>query len=184
VAYDLAQLKELIPPTAVLDHFGHAYTVRGKIASGLCPFHDERTPSFIATDARGTFHCFGCNEHGDSINLWAQLAGIEKGAAIREMASHLGLAPDQTSPDVALTRRIARELIRERAAAASNRERLRLNALAVRAYHSERAEGLFREAARLVGHGDAGLEYARRAQECAEAKEEADRGLDAHSERA
>ena len=39
----------------------------GGTYKGLCPFHQERTPSFIVTPARGTFKCFGCGEGGDAI---------------------------------------------------------------------------------------------------------------------
>src|SRR5690625_1656082 len=40
---------------------------------GLCPFHDERTPSFHVTPAKGFYHCFGCQESGDAIKFIMEL---------------------------------------------------------------------------------------------------------------
>src|SRR5262249_13535630 len=42
-------------------------TRRGPEYVALCPFHNERTPSFTVRDDKGFFHCFGCGAHGDSI---------------------------------------------------------------------------------------------------------------------
>ena len=40
---------------------------RGKTYSGLCPFHNEKTPSFHVDPLKGFYHCFGCGAHGDAI---------------------------------------------------------------------------------------------------------------------
>ena len=37
----------------------------GKNHSGLCPFHNEKTPSFSVNEQQGFYHCFGCGAHGD-----------------------------------------------------------------------------------------------------------------------
>jgi len=44
---------------------------------GLCPFHNEKTPSFFLYPETNTFHCFGCQEHGDIIKLTMALCGLE-----------------------------------------------------------------------------------------------------------
>lgn len=51
-------LTGLIGQSVKLDHHG----------KGLCPFHEEKTPSFHVDDRKGTFHCFGCGAHGDAVN--------------------------------------------------------------------------------------------------------------------
>ena len=40
---------------------------RGREYSALCPFHNEKTPSFTVSEDKGFFHCFGCGAHGDVI---------------------------------------------------------------------------------------------------------------------
>src|SRR3546814_5876755 len=40
---------------------------RGREHSGLCPFHNEKTPSFTVSDYKGFYHCFGCGAHGSAI---------------------------------------------------------------------------------------------------------------------
>jgi len=49
--------------------------LRGKEFTGLCPFHNEKSPSFVVNDQKGFYHCFGCTAHGDIITF---LMAIEK----------------------------------------------------------------------------------------------------------
>ena len=42
---------------------------KGKNFVGLCPFHNEKTPSFNILDDEGFYHCFGCGAHGDLISF-------------------------------------------------------------------------------------------------------------------
>ena len=44
-------------------------TKKGKNFLGLCPFHNEKTPSFNVNDDDGYYHCFGCGAHGDNISF-------------------------------------------------------------------------------------------------------------------
>ena len=48
---------------------------QGKNFLGLCPFHNEKSPSFTVNDQKGFYHCFGCQAHGDIITF---LMTIEK----------------------------------------------------------------------------------------------------------
>ena len=57
----------------------HYVTLRnagGGSLKGLCPFHDEKSPSFNVNPARGFFHCFGCGEGGDVINFLMKIDGL------------------------------------------------------------------------------------------------------------
>jgi|TARA_R100000501_G_scaffold10060_3_gene19949 DNA primase len=54
---------------------------RGAEFLGLCPFHDERTPSFSVNDAKGRFHCFGCGASGDVLDFVSHVQGIGLGEA-------------------------------------------------------------------------------------------------------
>ena len=58
---------------------------RGGMA--CCPFHDDRNPS-MKVDTR--FHCFGCGEHGDVIDLTAGLLGCSKAEAVRRLEADFG----------------------------------------------------------------------------------------------
>ncbi len=52
----------------------------------LCPFHSEKTPSFIVTPERGTFHCFGCGKHGDIFTFIEEIEGIDFKEALKRLA--------------------------------------------------------------------------------------------------
>lgn len=49
---------------------------RGRELVGLCPFHDERSPSFEVNDAKGTYHCFGCSKAGNALIFLMERAGM------------------------------------------------------------------------------------------------------------
>ncbi len=53
---------------------------------GLCPFHDEKSPSFHVTPARGFFHCFGCQEGGDVITFVQRVEGVSFTEAVERLA--------------------------------------------------------------------------------------------------
>ena len=57
---------------------------------GLCPFHQEKTPSFTIDQTRGTYHCFGCGEHGDSITFLTKTMQMSFPEAVRHLADQLG----------------------------------------------------------------------------------------------
>ena len=48
---------------------------RGNNFLGLCPFHNEKTPSFNVNDQEGFYHCFGCGAHGDVISFIRHFEG-------------------------------------------------------------------------------------------------------------
>lgn len=58
---------------------------------GLCPFHQEKTPSFYVNDDKGFYHCFGCSAHGDAIRWMTDQRGLEFIDAVKELAAAAGL---------------------------------------------------------------------------------------------
>lgn len=76
----------------------------GREHHGLCPFHDEKSPSFTVNPEKGFFHCFGCGAHGDAIGWVMQYDGLE----FREACEVLGGgAVDRAAPSRAVqTRRV------------------------------------------------------------------------------
>jgi DNA primase len=63
----------------------------GGTYKGLCPFHQEKTPSFTVSPARGTFKCFGCGEGGDAIAFVEKLEQVDFVGAIEALAQRFGV---------------------------------------------------------------------------------------------
>ncbi|MGI8702497.1 MAG: DNA primase, partial [Nocardioidaceae bacterium] len=72
---------------------------------GLCPFHDEKSPSFHVTPARGFFHCFGCQEGGDVITFVQKVEGVGFGEAVERLAGRYGVELHYLDDGVSVTRR-------------------------------------------------------------------------------
>jgi len=73
----------------------------GSAYKGLCPFHQERTPSFTVTPARGTFKCFGCGEGGDAITFVEKTENVDFVGALELLARRFGveLEYEEASPE-------------------------------------------------------------------------------------
>lgn len=63
----------------------------GKEYMGLCPFHNEKTPSFTVNDQKGFYHCFGCSAHGSAINFVMETEGLEFRDAVISLANDFGV---------------------------------------------------------------------------------------------
>jgi len=63
----------------------------GTVYKGLCPFHAEKTPSFIVTPDRETWHCFGCGEHGDIFTFLMRRDGLDFREALARLAEKAGV---------------------------------------------------------------------------------------------
>ncbi|TSC90593.1 MAG: DNA primase [Candidatus Berkelbacteria bacterium Licking1014_96] len=57
----------------------------------LCPFHNEKTPSFMVNSDRGSFHCFGCSEHGDIFTFVEKMEGVDFPEALKILAERAGV---------------------------------------------------------------------------------------------
>ena len=68
-----------------------ALVKKGNDFLGLCPFHNEKTPSFSVSDEKGFFHCFGCSTHGDVISFVMQKESIDFKEALKLLASEAGI---------------------------------------------------------------------------------------------
>ncbi|GAA1951020.1 DNA primase [Amycolatopsis minnesotensis] len=62
----------------------------GGALKGLCPFHDEKTPSFNVRPTHGTFHCFGCGEGGDVIKFLMQIEKLSFVESVERLADRAG----------------------------------------------------------------------------------------------
>jgi DNA primase catalytic core len=71
----------------------------GKNFKGLCPFHDEKTPSFLVNSEKQIFHCFGCGAHGDVLDFVVKYHGL----SFKDALKHLGMksgAPPKPNPEI------------------------------------------------------------------------------------
>jgi DNA primase len=100
-------LDELRDRLRISDYVGRKVKLvrRGRNHTGLCPFHNEKTPSFSVNEDKGFFHCFGCGEHGNVIDFVMKTEGLSFPEAVEKLAGDAGLE---------LPRRDAREDAREK----------------------------------------------------------------------
>src|ERR1051326_7360602 len=71
---------------------------RGREQRGLCPFHNEKTPSFYVVEDKGFFHCFGCGAHGDAIGFVMRADNLDFIEAVERLAGEAGIAVPQQTP--------------------------------------------------------------------------------------
>ena len=74
-------------------------TRRGREYIGLCPFHNEKTPSFSVVEDKGFYHCFGCGAHGDVIGFAMQTESLTFPEAVEQLARKAGLPVPQSTPE-------------------------------------------------------------------------------------
>ncbi|MBT5186261.1 MAG: DNA primase [Kordiimonadaceae bacterium] len=72
---------------------------KGREFTGLCPFHNEKTPSFTVNDDKAFYHCFGCGAHGDVINFVLETEGLSFPETIERLAAQAGLQLPEYSPE-------------------------------------------------------------------------------------
>ena len=84
------QIKDRVPTSQIV---GKRVPLKnkGKEFSGLCPFHNEKTPSFTVNDDKGFYHCFGCGAHGNVFDFLMQMEGVSFPEAIEQLASLAGM---------------------------------------------------------------------------------------------
>ena len=78
-------------------------TRRGREHVGLCPFHNEKTPSFTVSEDKGFFHCFGCGAHGDVIGFVMRLHDFEFWDAVERLEGTDSIVTSSPPDDVTVT---------------------------------------------------------------------------------
>jgi DNA primase len=89
-----AVLSELRSAADIVEVVGEHTRLKkaGRAWKGLCPFHNERTPSFTVDRDKGLYHCFGCGAGGDVIHFVRQIDRLDFPEAIEALASRFGVA--------------------------------------------------------------------------------------------
>src|SRR5512142_115445 len=88
---DIAAVRDRSPIDEVVGEYLQLRNAGGGSLKGLCPFHDEKTPSFNVTPARGLFYCFSCAEGGDVIKFVQQIDGLSFVEAVERLAARAGV---------------------------------------------------------------------------------------------
>ncbi|MFN8155637.1 MAG: DNA primase [Bacteroidia bacterium] len=93
--------KELILDTARIEEVVGEFVAlkkRGSNLLGLCPFHNERTPSFTVSPAKGFFKCFGCGKAGDSVTFIMEHEHLTFPEALRYLANKYNITIEEEAP--------------------------------------------------------------------------------------
>jgi DNA primase len=88
---DIAAVRERSPIDEVIGEYLQLRSAGGDSLKGLCPFHDEKTPSFNVTPARGLYYCFSCAAGGDVIKFVQEIDGLSFIEAVERLAGRAGI---------------------------------------------------------------------------------------------
>ena len=104
-------IQDLLNRVDIVDVVGKHVQLKkgGANLMGLCPFHNEKSPSFTVSPAKQFYHCFGCGAHGSAIGFLMEHAGLSYVESIKDLAQSVGLtvpnergsAPRRDGPDSA-----------------------------------------------------------------------------------
>lgn len=113
MALSEAFLQELKFKTDIEDIISTYVTLRknGSTSKGLCPFHNEKTPSFTVYNDTQSFYCFGCGAGGDAVTFIKKIENLDYIDAVKLLAQRAGLQmPDDNSYDDSLSKKRRRVL--------------------------------------------------------------------------
>jgi DNA primase len=88
---DIAVVRERSAIDEVIGEYLQLRNAGGGSLKGLCPFHDEKTPSFNVTPGRGLWYCFSCNEGGDVIKFVERIDSLSFPEAVEHLAARAGI---------------------------------------------------------------------------------------------
>jgi DNA primase len=138
-----ANIVDLVEARTRLRKVGGRYT-------GLCPFHQEKTPSFSVSPDRGTYHCFGCGVGGDAISFVREIEGLDFVGAIEWLADRFSvpLEYEDSTPEADAQRKRKERLYALLEQAASFYERVLWSESGTAVQEYLAARGLSEEACR------------------------------------
>ncbi len=97
---DIAEVREKVRIDEVIGDYVTLRNAGGGSMKGLCPFHDEKSPSFNVNPQRQFFHCFGCQEGGDAVAFLMKIDGLGFTEAIERLADKAGVQLRREDGDV------------------------------------------------------------------------------------
>ncbi|MGW0772121.1 DNA primase [Streptomyces sp. NPDC002835] len=88
---DVKAVRDAVPIDAVVSEYLQLRNAGGGNLKGLCPFHDEKSPSFQVSPSKGFFHCFGCQEGGDTIAFVMKIDHLSFSETVERLAAQAGI---------------------------------------------------------------------------------------------
>ncbi|OON80897.1 DNA primase [Streptomyces tsukubensis] len=88
---DVKAVRDAVPIDAVVSEYLQLRNAGGGNLKGLCPFHDEKSPSFQVSPSKGLFHCFGCQEGGDTITFVMKIDHLSFSEVVERLAGQAGI---------------------------------------------------------------------------------------------
>jgi DNA primase len=107
---DIAKVRAATDIVAVISEHLQLRRV-GQRWTGLCPFHNEKSPSFSVNQQMGFYHCFGCQRSGDAITFVREIEGLDFVGAVERLAGKAGVTLTYTSADEGKHRRRRAQLV-------------------------------------------------------------------------
>lgn len=84
-------MRDAVPIDAVVSEYLQLRNAGGGNLKGLCPFHDEKSPSFHVSPGKGLYHCFGCQEGGDTLDFVMKVDHLSFSEAVERLAAVAGI---------------------------------------------------------------------------------------------
>ncbi len=94
----VAEIRDRIDIVDLVQSYVPSLKKAGRNHKGLCPFHQEKTPSFIVFPDSQNFHCFGCGKGGDLFAFYMLVENIEFRDALKDLAARAGVTLDLAAP--------------------------------------------------------------------------------------
>jgi DNA primase len=88
---DVKAVRDAVPIDAVVSEYLQLKNAGGGNLKGLCPFHDEKSPSFQISPSKGLYHCFGCGEGGDTLAFIMKVDHLTFAEAVERLAAQAGI---------------------------------------------------------------------------------------------
>ncbi|MFF3558689.1 DNA primase [Streptomyces sp. NPDC002574] len=88
---DVKAVRDAVPIDAVVSEYLQLRNAGGGNLKGLCPFHDEKSPSFQVSPSKGLYHCFGCQEGGDTLDFVMKVDHLSFSEAVERLAAVAGI---------------------------------------------------------------------------------------------
>ncbi len=88
---DVRAVRDAVPIDSVVSEYLQLRSAGGGNLKGLCPFHDEKSPSFQVSPSKGLYHCFGCGEGGDTLGFVMKVDHLSFTEAVERLAAQAGI---------------------------------------------------------------------------------------------